>query len=669
MRIELPGSGSGGSVPQPTQNQSRTITKSTTPPPGTSRAKTWADTVAHATANGPRQSVKVKPGDTLTAIANSHNDTVGSVERANPRITDPNLIYPGQTVYLPEKTADQVVRPGGRAAPYHPPQPATPSPATPHGGAASVPQPGRPATAPAGTAAPVQPGLQTQQRNAILAGAAAYGAEAPSITAKDETVTAVTPVVTAAQRKRNAAEQRLDADKAKEQSTQSQLNALYGYMGSHGAHPAMLRHAEDLQKELAQERHQESVDHHQVLASKAKQAAGNVVLYGHQAQSDQGTANISAQKVKTSSANLAKILPKDVSFKPGDTLTQTQIDSLNDEQRSAYFSYLNDRAWANNDQAKVWADNAAINENYAQLQLYASAPKKYGHIAGVAVDAVNAALKPLHLEMAAPAAINPAMAKSNLDTASQNSKLVDAYLNDTTAAIPAQEASNKVEAAQQQLDAIQTKIDGLRVCLPQNSPLMQHLSAAKKTLTHAEEAASLPQLKLNAAGAYLGKLQGDQGLQQAQNSLTAATQAYNKWRADNPGLDAPGNRYQLAVDHAQQQVNDATQQTGIADAQFTAAYAQLYASQLDAKVAAAWQKVASARVCTANYAESPEAGWNAAKAQAKAAHEVADSLTANANKLAANYQVTVAKSTVAVDRQAVTNLKSFSGQWTQAHPD
>src|SRR5215468_4102086 len=129
---------------------------------------------------------------------------------------------------------------------------------------------------------------------------------------------------------------------------------------------------------------------------------------------------------------------------------------------------MTDRARANNDQAKVWADNAAINENYAQLQLYASAPKKYGHIAGDAVDAVNAALKPLHLEMAAPAAINPATAKRNLDIASQNSKLVDAYLNDTTAAIPAQEASNKVEAAQQQLDAIQKKIGGLRVCLPQN---------------------------------------------------------------------------------------------------------------------------------------------------------------------------------------------------------
>src|SRR5215467_6642293 len=135
MRIELPGSGSGGSVPSPTQNQSRGPTKPTTPAPHTSRPKTWGAAVADATANGPPQSVKVKPGDTLTGIANSHNDTVGSVERANPRITDPNLIYPGQTVYLPEKTADQVVGPGGRAVPYHPPQPATPSPATPHGGA------------------------------------------------------------------------------------------------------------------------------------------------------------------------------------------------------------------------------------------------------------------------------------------------------------------------------------------------------------------------------------------------------------------------------------------------------------------------------------------------------------------------------------------------------
>ena len=42
----------------------------------------------------------VQPGDTLSGIAASHGVTLAAVEAANPRISDPNLIYPGQTVEI-----------------------------------------------------------------------------------------------------------------------------------------------------------------------------------------------------------------------------------------------------------------------------------------------------------------------------------------------------------------------------------------------------------------------------------------------------------------------------------------------------------------------------------------------------------------------------------------
>ena len=45
--------------------------------------------------------VTVQSGDTLSGIAAAHGDSLASVEGANPGISDPNLIFAGQTVYLP----------------------------------------------------------------------------------------------------------------------------------------------------------------------------------------------------------------------------------------------------------------------------------------------------------------------------------------------------------------------------------------------------------------------------------------------------------------------------------------------------------------------------------------------------------------------------------------
>jgi len=44
----------------------------------------------------------VQPGDTLSGIAASHGTSLAAVEAANPKLADPNLIYAGQTVEIPE---------------------------------------------------------------------------------------------------------------------------------------------------------------------------------------------------------------------------------------------------------------------------------------------------------------------------------------------------------------------------------------------------------------------------------------------------------------------------------------------------------------------------------------------------------------------------------------
>lgn len=43
----------------------------------------------------------VQPGDTLSAIAAAHGDSLSAVEAANPQITNPDLIYAGNTIHLP----------------------------------------------------------------------------------------------------------------------------------------------------------------------------------------------------------------------------------------------------------------------------------------------------------------------------------------------------------------------------------------------------------------------------------------------------------------------------------------------------------------------------------------------------------------------------------------
>jgi murein DD-endopeptidase MepM/ murein hydrolase activator NlpD len=48
----------------------------------------------------------VQAGDTLSGIAASHGVSLAAVEAANPHLSDPNLIYTGQTIEIPKGSSD-----------------------------------------------------------------------------------------------------------------------------------------------------------------------------------------------------------------------------------------------------------------------------------------------------------------------------------------------------------------------------------------------------------------------------------------------------------------------------------------------------------------------------------------------------------------------------------
>ncbi|HBV88887.1 MAG TPA: peptidoglycan-binding protein [Desulfosporosinus sp.] len=57
----------------------------------------------------------VQPGDTLYKIAQNYNTSVNAILALNPQITNPNLIYPGQTIIIPISSVEcPLLRQGDR---------------------------------------------------------------------------------------------------------------------------------------------------------------------------------------------------------------------------------------------------------------------------------------------------------------------------------------------------------------------------------------------------------------------------------------------------------------------------------------------------------------------------------------------------------------------------
>lgn len=71
---------------------------------------------------------RVRVGDTLSGIAQQYGTTVAALQRANPSITNPNLIYPGQRIVIPGSGSTGSSRPA--PAPSTPPTAGSPTPPT-----------------------------------------------------------------------------------------------------------------------------------------------------------------------------------------------------------------------------------------------------------------------------------------------------------------------------------------------------------------------------------------------------------------------------------------------------------------------------------------------------------------------------------------------------------
>lgn len=54
----------------------------------------------------------VQPGDTLSGIAERFGVKLADLEAANPQITNPDLIHPGEIVHIPAQHRHYVVQPG-----------------------------------------------------------------------------------------------------------------------------------------------------------------------------------------------------------------------------------------------------------------------------------------------------------------------------------------------------------------------------------------------------------------------------------------------------------------------------------------------------------------------------------------------------------------------------
>ncbi|MGH3797573.1 MAG: LysM peptidoglycan-binding domain-containing protein [Pseudonocardiaceae bacterium] len=54
----------------------------------------------------------VQPGDTLSGIAEKFDVSLSDLEKANPQITDPDRIFPGEVVYIPGSQRTYIVQPG-----------------------------------------------------------------------------------------------------------------------------------------------------------------------------------------------------------------------------------------------------------------------------------------------------------------------------------------------------------------------------------------------------------------------------------------------------------------------------------------------------------------------------------------------------------------------------
>ena len=67
-----------------------------------SKSTAGGSTSDHSTHSGASKVYVVQAGDSLGGIADRFGVSLGSLEAANPQVTDPNLIAPGESLQIPE---------------------------------------------------------------------------------------------------------------------------------------------------------------------------------------------------------------------------------------------------------------------------------------------------------------------------------------------------------------------------------------------------------------------------------------------------------------------------------------------------------------------------------------------------------------------------------------
>jgi hypothetical protein len=451
-----------------------------------------------------------------------------------------------------------------------------------------------------------------------------YHPAAPSISVNDPTTSAVMPIVTHATDQVAAGKAQVRGDQTALDQTNAQLQNL-GTQMDYRINRGTLQRLSNLNQQQGQQQKKLASDQHNLNAATANLAAGNTVVYGQQATADRNAFSGAAATLKNTGVTLDS----------NDNPTQK---NLTPAQLKAYNTYITA-------QAKVEADAGMVGRSHAQLQYYASDKKKYGTIAQEAQSNVNRALRPLGLATA-PVKGDPQAAKTNLDIANQASD----YLNAGLAAANHRVAFNT--ATNVELNSVQP-------------------SDLKGISPQAQQAALSAKANYQQAVAYQGKIGAGLEVANKRQTLATAQAAYDK-------SPTAGNKVALVQAQQQLQLRTAYAMSDIANANFQAGSANVYANQQLTALARLQQGQGQACIDP----NSP-LGQQITRAQANvaSANLVANNLNAYTGKLLADYNVSQQKNTATALQQALSNAQAnganpdspgfakLSGDLTQAQRD
>src|SRR5581483_10390213 len=258
--------------------------------------------------------------------------------------------------------------------------------------------------------------------------AKSYQSRSDSVTVSDPITQAVTPVLNKAQGAANTASSKVAADNAEIATTSGQIDDLC----SHGPMTAgRKKRLEQLDAQLNQDYAQKQTDQGAVDSAQATVVAAKSVLYGQQADADQGTWVSLFQTLHKQG-----VVDRHGKLIESKTLTPEQQRTVNDYITAG---------------EKVAADESISNQNAALLQQYATEGSQYGT---VAADAINNALAPLQMSwLWQSAALDAASAQSQVDLSNEAATEATDQWNEAAAFSAYAQQGRTVRALQAKLAA------------------------------------------------------------------------------------------------------------------------------------------------------------------------------------------------------------------------